>query len=290
MHCLEFRRRLLEDPYQNSKELLEHEASCPECATYSGKIRKQEASLRALLNSPAPPPELAENIRRGVRLESRTDVVRQVWFGAAASVLLVVGVSMFSLFSAHYQREHMPLAQNVLYHINDEARHLHEPGPVSTQRVHAVLARFGAELGGDIGQIRFVAECVMRNRTGVHLIINGQLGPVTVFLMPGEQIPAVMPVESDRLQGEIVPAHWGALAVVGEQGEPIDAIATRVAHAVHWPENGRALSTSARRYAAARRFAAMSTPPAQAAGFRLGPKAGPIGHTADCSLAACGEG
>jgi len=203
MHCLEFRRRLLEDPYQNSKELLEHEASCPECATYSGKIRKQEASLRALLNSPAPPPELAENIRRGVRLESRTDVVRQVWFGAAASVLLVVGASMFSLFSAHYQREHMPLAQNVLFHINDEARHLHEPGPVSTQRVHAVLARFGAELGGDIGQIRFVAECVMRNRTGVHLIINGQQGPVTVFLMPGEQIPAVMPVASDRLQGEI---------------------------------------------------------------------------------------
>jgi len=236
MNCLEYRRQLLQDPYQGSDELIEHEANCSECANFSREIRQQEASLRALLKTPNPPPELAENIRLGMRLEQRADTGRRVWFAAAASVLLMVGASMLSLFTERYEREHLALAQNVIYHIKDEAKHLRDPGPASPQRVKAVLARFGAELDGDIGRINFAAECVMRNRTGVHLVLSGKQGPVTVFFMPGEQAPGVIPVDSDRFHGEIIPTRWGTLAVVGEQNEDIDLVATRVRHAVRWPE------------------------------------------------------
>ena len=232
MNSLEFHRALLEDPYQNNPDLLEHEADCAECAAYSRKIRAQESALRALLNTPAPPPELAENIRLGIQMEQRANTGRRVWLAAAASVLLLVGASMFALFTERHQREHLAPAQNVIYHIEDEARHLRDPGPASPARVHAVLARFGAELSDNIGQIRFAAECVMRNRTGVHLILSGKQGSVTVFFMPEERTPEVVHVDSGRFHGEIVPTTWGAVAVVGEQGEPI---VTRAMHAVRWP-------------------------------------------------------
>lgn len=242
MNCLEFRRQLLEDPYQSNDDLLEHEANCSECAAFSRKIRTQEAALRTLLKSPSPPPELAGKIRLGIEMEHRADAGRRVWFAAAASVLLMVGASMLSLFTERYQREHMSLAQNVIYHINDEARHLREPGPASPQRVHTVLARFGAELVGDIGRINFAAECVMQNRTGVHLILRGKQGPVTVFFMPGVQTSGAIPVGSQRFQGEIVPTRWGSLAVIGEQGEAIEPVITRATHAVRWPETSIGLA------------------------------------------------
>jgi hypothetical protein len=243
MNCLESRRLLLQDPYQHNEELLEHEANCSECARFAAEAREQESLLTSVLQAPAPPPELAENVRLAVRLERRVDSGRRIWFAAAASVLLAVSVSMVSLFDKHDTREHMALAQNVIYHIEDEATHLRTPGPAAPQRVHAVLARFGAELTGDIGRINFAAECVMRDRTGVHLVLSGKHGPVTVFLMPGERPKDMMPVDSDRFHGEIMPTQWGSIAVVGEKGEEIGSIANRVAQAVRWPErtNGIAI-------------------------------------------------
>ena len=236
MNCLEFRRQLLEDPYRNDPELREHEANCGDCAGFSRKMREQEALLHALLNSPSPPAGMAENIRLNIELEQRARTGRRLWFAAAASVLLMVGASLLALFGEHYQRGHMALAQSVIYHIEDEAGHLHEPGPAPATRVRAVLARFGAELTGDLGRVTFAAECVMRNRTGVHLILAGRQGPVTVFFMPDERTPEVIEVDSGRFHGEIVPTPWGSLAVVGEQGEPIEPVIERAERAVRWPE------------------------------------------------------
>lgn len=235
MDCLEFRRRLLQDPYQNDGQLLEHEANCAECAMFSKSVRTQEASLRALLNAPSPPPELAENIRLSTRLEHPVSYTHRAWFGAAASVLLAITISMTSLFNEHHERGSMALVQNVIHHIEDESDHLHDPGPASRARVSMVLSRFGAKLVGDPGEVRFAAECVMRKRTGVHMVLQGNQGPVTVFFMPGEQVAAVTEVDSERLHGEIIPTDWGVLAVVGENGEQIAPIAQRLTKAVRWP-------------------------------------------------------
>lgn len=239
MDCLEFRRLLLQDPYRAEPELLQHESDCAECAHYAARIRQQEASLRRLLNAPAPPPELAENIRLGARMERRSGYVRRVWLSAAASLLIGISISMFMLFDQQHARGNMLLARSVIHHIEDEAGHLREPGPASPDRVRAVLARFGAELVGDIGPVRFAAECVMHKRTGVHLVLSGEQGPVTAFMMPGEHADSPIPIDSTRFHGEIIPTEWGVLAVVGERGEVIAPIATRLARSVHWPQGGR---------------------------------------------------
>lgn len=234
MRCLEFRRELLQDPFAASEALLAHEAECGECARFSRRTRAQEAALRELLRSPEPPPELAERVRLAVRLEQQAERRRPLWLAAAASVMLAVTVGLVSLYERHIERGHMALTQSVVYHIEDEAKHLHEPGPASPQRVHEVFARFGAELAGDIGQINFAAECLMRNRTGIHLVVKGQHGPVTVFLMPGEKPARTIPVDTDRFDGEILPTAWGSIAVVGERGEPIEPLAIKVASQVRW--------------------------------------------------------
>jgi len=236
MNCLDFRRRLLADPFANDADLLAHEAACADCAPFARELRSQELKLRSLLQDVAPPPGLAERVQLAARAEQRSNLQQRWWLGVAATLMLAVGVSMVSLWSTSIEREQVGLAQSVLYHIEDEASHLREAQAVSPDRVRSVFARFGAELAGDIGPVNFAAECLMRHRNGVHLVMPGRMGPITVFFMPGETPASVLPVTSERFAGQVLPTSWGSIAVVGENGESIEGLGERLANAVRWPE------------------------------------------------------
>jgi len=243
MNCLDFRRQLLADPFSKDPEMLEHEAECDSCAPFARDVRAQEVRLRSALRAISPPEGMVERIQLAARFDQGSSSRRRWWYGAAASVLMAIAVSMVSLFSTSIDRGNVALAQSVINHIEDEAHHLREARPVSDARLHRVFERFGAALTGDIGQVTFAAECLMRDRTGVHLVLPGAMGPITVFFMPGEATESSLPVRSARFQGSIVPTSWGSIAVVGEAGESLEGFGERLAAAVAWPQHGLADSS-----------------------------------------------
>lgn len=236
MNCLDFRRHLMADPMARDTGLQAHEDDCPGCATFARELRAQEINLRNLLREVSPPEGMSERIQLAARYEQRSATQRRWWYSAAAGVLLAIGVSMTSLWTTALERGDQALAQSVLNHIEDEASHLREARPITATRVKWVFERFGATLDEDIGPVHFAAECLMRQRNGVHLVMPGKMGPVTVFYMPGEMADATLPVRSDRFEGRIVPTAWGSVAVVGETGEPVQELGERLAAAVSWPE------------------------------------------------------
>lgn len=235
MNCLEFRRRLTIDPLSADEDLREHEQDCPACMLFARQIRADEFKLRAMFSSISPPEGMADRIRLAAGFEQRAESRRRWWYGAAATVLMAIGVSMVSLFTTSLERGDVALAQSVIYHIEDEASHLREASPVSTGRINFVFQRFGARLTSDIGPVNFAAECLMRKRNGVHLVLPGHAGPITVFFMPGETAADETTIESPRFRGYLVATDWGSIAVVGEQGEVLDGIGERLAEAVVWP-------------------------------------------------------
>ncbi len=242
MNCLEFRRRTLQDPMDEQPSLLVHEKDCPQCARFARETRAQEIRLRALLRDVAAPPELADRIQLAVHFEHRRSPRQRIWFAMAASILVMIGVSMTSLVSTSWERGNMALAESVLSHIEDEARHLHETGPANPQRISDVFARFGARPSNGLGRVNFVAECVMRNKTGVHLVLGGKKGPITVFFMPGEHIAHSSELNSPRFKGELLPTAWGTIAVLGEKGENLTEVAARMQQAVEWPGSTQAIT------------------------------------------------
>lgn len=246
MNCIEFRRRLLTDPDDRDSDFLGHEANCPDCATFARETRAQEIHLRALLNSVSPPPGLGERVRLAARFERAAERRRSLWYAAAAGVVLAVGISLTTLLYNADTRAGLELARSVVNHIEDEAHHLREVNAVPTARVRFVLRRFGADLLADIGPVNFAAECLMRHRTGVHLVLPGRQGPITVFYMPGEMIDAEVAVESPRFEGYIVPTGWGSVAVVGEAGEHLEGLGQRLAAAVSWPVQTAGLDSARR--------------------------------------------
>lgn len=245
MNCLEFRRRMTIDPMSRDADLMEHESGCGECAQFARELRASEIRMRTLLRDVTPPEGLADRVRLAANLEQRAGTRRRWWYAAAASVLVAIGANMVSLWQTTLDRADDLLAESVIHHIEDESSHLRESGPVSASRVKWVFRRFGAELRDDIGPIHFAAECLMRSRNGVHLVLPGAVGPITVFFMPGETAATEMPVDSARFRGHIVPTAWGSIAVVGEREERLDGMGQRLAAAVDWPQNNNQAGSGA---------------------------------------------
>ena len=142
--------------------------------------------MRVLLQETRPPEGMADRIMMATRLDREQSSRRRWWYGIAAAVLVSVGASMATLFTTSAERRGVVLAASVIDHILAEEHHLHEDTRVPASSLRYVFSRFGASLTEDIGPVFFAAECPMREKTGVHLVLRGESGPVTVFFMPGE--------------------------------------------------------------------------------------------------------
>jgi len=233
MDCVTFRRHLLEDPMRNDADFLEHEQACSGCADHARRVRASEIKIRALLHV-TPPPELAERIQLVASLEPPRAAFRQPWLGMAAGFAMLASVLTIGWFISPLERRTLTLADSVLHHIYDEAHHMREVGPVAPFQIDALFTRYGAQLLGDLGEVNFAAHCLMRKKIGVHLVLPGEFGPITVFFMPEETLSEPMVVGDARFSGYIQPTAWGSIAVVGEAGERLDGLANRLLRSVDW--------------------------------------------------------
>ena len=163
--------------------------------------------------------------------------VRRRWqkpllFAVAASVVLAVSISLRVSEVFH---GYDSLAEEVLAHMD------HEPGalrvtdaPVSDQRlaraIPANLATF------DRGQtlVTYAQPCKINGKDVPHLVIQGERGPVTILLMPGEKIAEAMPIDGTNVKGVILPVGEGSIAIVGGREEPLESIQKNVVKSVTW--------------------------------------------------------
>ncbi len=236
--CVTFRRRLLENPLQETRAMARHEANCHTCASYAQQVRSTERALQDMLDVDVPP-ELAERVQLAVSYQRapRTERRRPLQLATAASLLLAVLVGTLWLTRPQgLEPPHqLTLSESVFHHIDDEIHVLRQPGPVGPYKVEQVFSRFGARLTRAIGPVSFAAECKMRHKTGVHLVIPGEMGAITVLFMPGEMTDGPQAIATARFEGEILPTRWGSIAIVGEHGEHLDALAGRLQQSVDWP-------------------------------------------------------
>ena len=118
MNCLDFRRQLMADPMARDTGLQAHEDDCPGCASFARELRAQEIKLRSLLCEVSPPEGMSERIQLAARFEQRSATQQRWWYGAAAGVLLAIGVSMASLWTTALERGDQALALSVAMALN----------------------------------------------------------------------------------------------------------------------------------------------------------------------------
>jgi len=217
MNCEQFQACLMKEPSCKDRDFIAHRENCVRCAREWQQAREFESMLRAAI-SVQPEKELCAG-----QAYRRTGWWRQTWV-KAVSVLLLLGVTVagFNLAQQVFAGNNLP--QLIVRHIQKEPEMLASRHAMSKMELLEALSPLGFELIEAPVGITAATPCWIRKRRGMHLVMQGGDGPVTVLLMPGEYTQQRQVVAAVSLSGVLVPTSWGSMAVVSHAGEDIEPL------------------------------------------------------------------
>lgn len=132
---------------------------------------------------------------------------KPIIYSLAASVVLAVLVLLL-------QPRH---DQNFAVSAFDHASHVHPlSSPISYNTVNQQLEAFGAKLEGNIGQVVFVKPCRLKNQSIMHLILQVNDAPVSVYLLPEQSNELLSASQDGKLIGLPMQNQSRQVYLVGE--------------------------------------------------------------------------
>jgi len=232
MNCDQYREAISGDPSFDGGA--GHLSECSACQAYRQEIiALDDKILRALslnvpeLNMPELPEIETSNV---VSLSSRRRFSPPTWFAMAATVVVaaLIGIRFVAV-------DNQTLAADVLAHLDHEPYALVVTDvAVSDERFRSVVPARIASMDRSAGLITYAQSCKINGKDVPHLVVQGEHGPVTILLMPGEKIPNALPLEGDTVHGVILPVGSGSIAIIGVREERLDLIEDRVLKSVTW--------------------------------------------------------
>ena len=234
MNCLDFRRVISTEPTNQTPDMLRHMHECSACMAFAQRQQQFEARLSDVLKIEAPE-GLASRIllSQGLGTRRRQSIVRNNWLALAASVLLTIGLVGGMLFVNYpYSLQRVALAH--VNHVDMESPHMQVKQDVSLSKLNNLLEPYNMAFTQQIGQVNFAGICLMRRSSGVHLVVKGAKGPVTILMMPGEYVGERKTMRDRRLEGVLIPTDNGSIAIIGEVGEMLEQYEGRIDSALNY--------------------------------------------------------
>ena len=234
MNCEEYREALTADPSWTGGA--GHVADCAECQAFTRRVQALNLDIARAMQIDVPPlvmPELPDIDNSKVetlapRRRSRTPY----WFAIAATLVLAASISlrMSGVFETYETLE-----EEVLAHLDHEPAALRVTDtPVSDERLQRALPASVAVFDRSEARITYANPCVINGHRVPHLVIQGQHGPVTILLMPEEQIAEARALDGENVHGVILPVGDGSIAIIGSRNEPLDPIRQQVIESITW--------------------------------------------------------
>ena len=220
MEHAEFRRLFGADPKRTEPEVLEHRASCPECAKYSADMQRIDRMVLGALEVPAPAagPKPWE-VRR-----------RTPWLAIAASVLVIVAAG--AVLWTGQRRE--ALIVEVVKHADRERDVLIVSDKrVAEEKVEHTMAKAGAHMSGSL-PFSIARTCKIRGVVAPHFVMQTSDGAVAILLLSKERV--LMPHSFTELgyQGELVPAGKHSIAIIGTSKEAVEQASSLASRSIEW--------------------------------------------------------
>ncbi|MDH3315086.1 MAG: DUF3379 domain-containing protein [Gammaproteobacteria bacterium] len=231
MNCLEFRRLVETDPDLKDEEFVRHKVECENCAAFAGRVARFSSTLNEAVHTDVPENLASRVLLRQSFLPSSLKFSRRRLFALAASMVAAVGLASSAGYLLYRQD---PLATEV-FTLIDYAEYAMQPKvPLGDQPVAKAISRAGLQLEGRLERVTFAGNCLLQQKIAGHLVIQGEKGPVTVFLISDLQIASRTKIHNDKLHGIVVPVGKGAFVVVGPPEESLSDLVDRITAAVRW--------------------------------------------------------
>ena len=243
MDCAQYRRSMLADPHDPDPRLREHRESCHDCTLYSERLLRFESRLERALRV-GPVSEAASSSDNVVPLRGRSrralpsPAYRKRMLAMAASVLVALVVAGGLWLSA----PGASLAADVVTHMREEPEAWRRTDvPVPGSKLENVLRDSHLRLAAGVGagMVSYASSCEFRGHRVPHLVLQTDMGPVTVMVLVHEHVSKPVPFDEQGYRGVIVPVPGhGSLAVLTRGSatdlKSIEHIAHRVLDSIVW--------------------------------------------------------
>ena len=226
MQCSEFRQAAGADPQHLNAEVLAHRAQCHACAAYAQQMLQLDALLKRAMEVPVP--------EGSIQLPVATQRTAGRWMALAASVLVAVVVGLGAWLAAPRET----LAADVVAHVREEAEIMVSTDKrVDAEKLANALRRAGVRLTAGEQRVSVVRTCLFRGHIAPHLIVQTEAGPVTVLVLPNENVREAQSFHEQGYRGIIVPmapSGPGSIAIVAGNDAAVHEAGVTVASSVQW--------------------------------------------------------
>lgn len=223
MDDLEFRRTIYADPNCDDQKLQDAAIKDPSKQDFWAELRKTDANIKQTLEIKVPE-DLAHKLilRQTIQSHNLHKKRNRMQLALAASIAFAVGVS----FTLWQQQSYIDLTAQSLAHVYHEGPHaLQANENFSLQQVNVKLAQYGAHLSKDIGQIYYANHCEFDKVKSLHMVMQGQHGRVTVFVVPHHKGYQAQDTYSDGfMTAQSIELRNADLVVVGENIDDVKSI------------------------------------------------------------------
>jgi hypothetical protein len=219
------------DPGSVQAELSEHLRNCQECAQFQREMLSLDDNIRQALEQGAIGVATA-SVASVTPIGSARDTARRkpvaVWSGWA----LAASVAILSVFVIWALRPSDSLARDLVRHVEFESSSWNAKDQGTLAR--EVLAKAGVTLDMQSDDITYAQTCPFRGHLVPHLVVKTPRGPVTVLILPNENVKDRTGFHEGGMTGVIAPAPHGSIAVLVQGNENIDSVAQEVRTRVRW--------------------------------------------------------
>ena len=217
MDELEFRRILYADPNCTDEEVLAAIADDPKKQAFYKELKQLDKEMHQASQIKVPDDLVHKLILRQTMASHKSSKVRnRIQLAMAASVAFVVGVS----FTMWQQNNLLDLSKQAIAHVHYEGDYaLQAQENLSLQQVNAKLAKFGGEFSEDIGRVYYANFCDFENVRSLHMVLEGENGKVSVFVVPHNDAYLAEGLSSDtKYNSQAIDLKRASIIVVGEEG------------------------------------------------------------------------
>jgi hypothetical protein len=221
MDELEFRRILYADPNCTDKGVLAAIAGDPKKQEFCKELKQLEKKMQQAAQIEIPDDLIHKlMLRQSMESHKSNRVRNRMQLAMAASIAFVVGIS----FTMWQQNNLLDLSKQAIAHVHYEGGYaLDAQENISLQQVNAKLAKFGGEFSEDIGRVYYANFCDFENVRSLHMVVEGENGKVSVFVVPHNDDYLVEGSSSDeKYTSQAIDLQRASIIVVGEEGVDIN--------------------------------------------------------------------
>jgi hypothetical protein len=233
MDELEFRRTLYADPNCTDEDVLAAIADDPKKREFCKELKQLDKNMQQASQIKVPDDLVHKLIlRQTMQIHKASKAHNRIQLAMAASVAFVVGVSV----TMWQQNNLLNLSEQAIAHVHYEGNHaLDAQENVSLQQVNAKLATFGGKISEDIGRIHYANFCDFDNVRSLHMVVEGEYGKVTVFVVPHDDTHRAEGSSHDtKYNSQAVDLKRASIIVVGEEASNVSKMQEQLNKKIHF--------------------------------------------------------